>query len=126
MYVRLITILKTVDLNYENNRFGRFQRPAEFSSPKGIRIVRLWRDSHFDLLNSENKENLVAFYGIESSQCKMFVAKHQAHLMLFNMKPSLCQDECETHCFEGYRVLLEISFHLSESMVFRTWQVWKH
>ena len=63
-------ILKTVDLedsqfvfdlipDSKNGRFGRFERPAEPSAPTGGRFGRLWRDSRFHLLNSENEANLL-------------------------------------------------------------------
>ena len=63
-------ILKTVDLedsefafvllpNPEKGRFGRFGRPAEPSAPTGGRFSRHWRDSRFQLRNSESEANLV-------------------------------------------------------------------
>ena len=44
----------------KNVRFGRFERPAEPSAPKGRRCGRLWGDSRFHLGNSENETNLLA------------------------------------------------------------------
>ena len=63
-------ILKAVDLadsefvfdwppNSEDERFGRFRRPAEPSTPTGGRFGRLWRDSRLYLQKSENEANLL-------------------------------------------------------------------